>query len=180
MEALGCQFNFLGRKKDTLKSEFIAFIKEQIDKGNPVIALGIIGPPEACILTGYFDGGDTLLGWNFFQDNPEYNPNVTFDESGYFITKHWWDNPDTIAVISLEPSGHKKFDVKTILNNALEAMAGRKDGAYAKGLLAYEAWEKAVRNDEEQSLYICFGLFMAERAGRSTYLTCRTFHDFIS
>ncbi len=42
VEALGCKYKLLGRKKDTQKSEFIAFIKEQIDKGNPVIALGLL------------------------------------------------------------------------------------------------------------------------------------------
>ena len=54
------------------KSEFISFIKAKIDSGFPCIALGIIGPPEACIITGYRNNGDVLLGWNFFQDNPEY------------------------------------------------------------------------------------------------------------
>lgn len=48
------------------KAEFIDFIKKQIDKGYPCIALGIIGPPEACILTGYKDNGNILLRWNFF------------------------------------------------------------------------------------------------------------------
>lgn len=149
IEAIGCHFNLLNRKKDTQKSEFIAFIKEQIDKGNPVIALGMIGPPEACIVTGYRDRGETLLGWSFFQDNPEFNSDMSFDESGYFITERWWDNPDTIAVMSLEPANREMLDVKTILNNALEVMEGRKDGNYVKGLLAYDAWASAVGNDSE-------------------------------
>lgn len=150
IESTGCSFRFLGRENST-KEEFIAFIKPQIDKGIPVIALRIIGPPEACIVTGYRNGGNTLLGWNFFQDNPELNRDVTFDQSGYFITDRWWDNPETLAVMALEPADTGKADVKTILNNAIDAMTGRKCGVYAKGLLAYEAWIKAVADDSDFS-----------------------------
>lgn len=64
--------------------------------------------------------------WNFFQDNPEFNRDITIDESGYFISEHWWDNMDTVAVMALVPTDSKKADIKTILNNAIEAMKGRK------------------------------------------------------
>jgi len=150
IESIGCSFRILGRGNST-KDDFIAFIKSQIDKGIPVIALGIIGPPEACIVTGYRDGGNTLLGWNFFQDNPEFNRDVTFDQSGYFITGRWWENPETLAVMALEPAGGEKAGIKTILANAVDAMTGRKCGRYAKGLLAYDAWIKAVANDNDFS-----------------------------
>lgn len=76
---------------------------------------------------------------------------MTFDETGYFITDSWWDNPDTVAVMSLEPADGKKADVKTILENAVEAMTGRKCGNYAKGLWAYDSWIKAVENDSDFS-----------------------------
>lgn len=162
VEAIGCSFRVLGREKNTQKSEFVTFIKQQIDKGNPVIALGIIGPPEACIITGYRNGGETLLGWNFFQDNPEFNSGIAFDESGYFITEHWWDNPDTVAVMSVEPTDGNKADIKRILNNGIEAMAARKAGNYAKGLMAYDAWIKAVEDDAEFSEGLILPL-LAER-----------------
>ncbi len=150
IESLGCSYSLLDRESST-KEEFIKFNKSQIDKGNPVIALGIIGPPEACIITGYRNGGDTLLGWSFFQDNPEYNRDITFDEAGYYITQRWWDNPDTLAVMALEPTDAKKADIKTILTNAIDVMTGRKCGNYAKGLSAYDAWIKAVENDKDFS-----------------------------
>lgn len=162
IEALGCNFKLLGRDNNTRKSDFIAFIKSQIDKGNPVIALGIIGPPEACIITGYRNNGETLLGWNFFQDNPEFNRDVKLDESGYFITDSWWDNPNTLAVMALEPHDGKMADIKTVLKNGIEAMEGRKSGKYAKGLLAYDAWAKAVENDSDFSEDLILPL-LAER-----------------
>ena len=67
--AAGRSHRFLGRNGGSVKVEFVDFITAEIDQGRPVIALGIIGPPEACIITGYRDGGQTLLGWNFFQEN---------------------------------------------------------------------------------------------------------------
>lgn len=147
IESLGCEYNLIGRTPKTNKSEFNDFIKAKIDAGMPIIARGIIGPPETCIITGYRDRGDTLLGWNFFQDNPEFASGVTFDESGYFITDKWWENPNTNAVMSLGENTKGKFTPKMILQNAIEVMTGRKWNHYAKGISAYDAWAKAVLND---------------------------------
>jgi hypothetical protein len=148
IESLGCDYNLIGRTPRTEKADFISFIKAKINAGYPCIALGVIGPPEACIITGYRDEGNTLLGWNFFQDNPEMAAGVTFDESGYFITDKWWENTDTKAVMSLGVKTKDKFTPKLILQNAIEAMTGRNWKHYAKGIFAYDAWAKAVLNDE--------------------------------
>jgi hypothetical protein len=162
IEALGCEFSILYRKESNSKEAFMTFIKEQIDKGNPVIALGIVGPPEACIVTGYQKGGQTLLGWNFFQDNPEFNGGISFDESGYFVTDEWWENADTLAVMSLTPKTSPKKDIKTILLHTIDAMTGRKSGNYAKGLWAYDAWIQALANDNDFSDSLILPL-LAER-----------------
>jgi hypothetical protein len=42
-----------GKSPSVQKEDFMAFIRNEIDQGNPVIALGIIGPPEACVIAGY-------------------------------------------------------------------------------------------------------------------------------
>jgi len=44
-------------------------IIESIDQGKPLIALGVVGPPEACIITGYDENGDGLRGFGVFQTN---------------------------------------------------------------------------------------------------------------
>ena len=147
IESIGCEYNLLGRTPQMEKSEFISFIKTKIDSGYPCIALGIIGPPEACIITGYRDNGNVLLGWNFFQDNPEYNTKMRIDESGYFISEQWWENTETKAVMSLGEITKDRFTPKMILQNAIEVMTGRNWKKYAKGILAYDAWAKAVLND---------------------------------
>jgi len=147
VESLGCEFEMINRSEATEKQEFIDFIVHKINAGIPVIARGVIGPPEECIITGYREGGNTLLGWNFFQDNPMFNGGVAFDESGYFITDKWWENPDTNAVMSVGDVTKEKFSPKIILSNAIEVMTGRVVGSYAKGIAAYDAWAKAILDD---------------------------------
>jgi len=91
-------FSFLGREEDTTKEDFISFIKKHIDEGYPCIALGIIDPLEACIITGYRNNGEELLGWNFFQEDPEFSSGIKIYESGYFICSNWWENTDTFLM----------------------------------------------------------------------------------
>lgn len=143
-KALGREFFFLGREKDTTKEEFISFIKTHIDEGYPCIALGIIGPPEACIITGYRKNGEELLGWNFFQNDPEFAADVVHDECGYFINDTWWENSDTQAVMCMGAVAGKKISTKQILKNAVRALEGREEGAYSKGINAYDAWKMAL------------------------------------
>lgn len=149
LESLGCEYNLIGRSSTTKKSEFLNFIKAKIDKGIPVIARGVIGPPEAGIITGYRDNGDTLLGWSVFQDYPEFAANVRFDESGYYIAKQWWENKDTNAVMSFGEITGERFTVKTIVENAIEVMTPRRKGKYAKAGYAYDAWKKAMLDESQ-------------------------------
>jgi hypothetical protein len=164
-EALGRDFDMLARatntcgiefsncKKSDNKDDFIRFIKEQIDKGFPCIALGIIGPPEACIITGYRENGAVLLGWNFFQDMSEFASHIKTDESGYYITDKWWENECTLAVMSMGEVTRPLVSTKTILENAIRVMTGRYDKKsgciYAKGIAAYDEWKKAILKESE-------------------------------
>lgn len=164
-EALGRDFDMLARatntcgiefsncKKSDNKDDFIRFIKEQIDKGFPCIALGIIGPPEACIIAGYRENGAVLLGWNFFQDMSEFASHIKTDESGYYITDKWWENECTLAVMSMGEVTRPLVSTKTILENAIRVMTGRYDKKsgciYAKGIAAYDEWKKAILKESE-------------------------------
>lgn len=148
IEALGREFEILGRDKETKKEEFIQFIKKHIDEGYPCIALGIIGPPEACLITGYRDNGETLLGWNFFQDDPDFAGCVRKDENGYFVSDKWWENPDTQAVMCMGPIIGEKISEKQIINNAKRILSGRKENAYCKGIDAYAAWAAMLGDDK--------------------------------
>jgi hypothetical protein len=148
-QAAGRSYKMIERDKNTKKEKFIQLIKEEIDGGRPVIAIGIIGPPEACIITGYRDNGNTLLGWNFFQENPEFASDVEIDESGYFISNKWWENQDTLAVMSVGEEKQEQADIKEILQNALWILTEEKVGDYAGGQAAFDAWASAL-SDERQ------------------------------
>ncbi len=144
MRAIGRSLKLLERTPDTGKEEFKAFIREEIDSGHPVIALGIIGPPEACVIAGYREGGETLLGWNCFQEYPEYQNSVQIETNGYFVTSNWWENPETQALIATGAPAAVPFSLKEALEIATEVLAGRMCDSYAKGLLAYDAWKEAL------------------------------------
>jgi len=172
MNAIGCKYNLLGRTAKSKKEDFIQFIKEQIDSGFPCIALGIIGPPEACIITGYRDNGRTLLGWNFFQDYPENGSCVKTDESGYFITDKWWENTDTKAVMSTSQGSDETITFKNIVENAAAALEGRTNGKYAKGIYAYDAWKKAILNDSEFSESVIMPLLVEKLMCQGDAMDC--------
>jgi hypothetical protein len=105
------------------------------------------------VIAGYRDGGDTLLGWNFFQAFPEFAGGVGFDPSGYFITAKWWDDPanETVAAIAFGPAVTGKFSMPEILQGAVLAMTPRCAGKYEKGAFAYDAWAQMIGNDREFS-----------------------------
>ncbi len=146
-KALGREFSMLGRTESTTKEEFISFIKKHIDEGYPCIAQGIIGPPEACIITGYRDNGNTLLGWNFFQNDPAFGGNVQFDESGYFVSDSWWENKDTQSVMCLGPVEGELLSVNEVIKTAVSVMTGRKDREYRKGVSGFAAWTKMLSDE---------------------------------
>ena len=144
LRSMGCCFKTVGRTAETSKEEFMDFICREIDEGNPVIALGIIGPPEAGIVAGYRDGGQTLVGWNVFQDYPENGSAVHYEENGYYATDAWWENPDTQGLFATGGADAEPFEPLEVLKNAIEALEGRMCGSYAKGICAYGAWKEAL------------------------------------
>ena len=146
-KALGREFSMLDRTESTTKEDFINFIKQHIDEGYPCIAQGIIGPPEACIITGYRNNGYTLLGWNFFQNDPAFGGEVQFDDCGYFICDNWWENTDTQSVMCLGPVIGAAHSTKEIIKNAVTIMTPREDGSYQKGSAGFSAWAKMLCDD---------------------------------
>lgn len=143
-KAVGREFFFLGREETTKKEEFVSFIKHHLGKGYPVIALGIIGPPEPCIVAGCEADGSAVMGWNFFQQDPEFAPRVKIMENGYFWTDQWWENTDTQALMCLgQKEGMPRGD-EEIVKMAVEVMSGREEHSYAKGIQAYDAWRRML------------------------------------
>ena len=156
VEALGRGFRMLwrvgnawGHPGEATKEDVKAFITEQIDLGHPVISLGPIGPAEAGIIAGYSNGGNALLGWSLFQWDGD---GMGRDEEGYFITDKYWDEGDFVAVMSLGDVAGPRFGAKEILRNAIDALEGRLEEKYAKGIAAYDAWKAALLAAGENDL----------------------------
>lgn len=172
MRVMERELKFISRMPETKKEDFKDFICREIDAGNPVIALGIIGPPEACIITGYGDGGNALMGWNVFQEYPEYQARVRFERNGYFITEDWWENPDTTALIATGTENRPPLTPREVLQIAAEALEGRMCGPYAKGILAYDAWRRALLCDRDFPADIVFSLLVERMMCHGDAMDC--------
>ena len=66
-----------------------------------------------------------LMGWNVFQEYPEYQASTRFEENGYFLTGDWWENPDTTALIATGTESVPPLTSIEALKNAAEALEGR-------------------------------------------------------
>ncbi|MCL2549152.1 MAG: hypothetical protein FWE76_08320, partial [Symbiobacteriaceae bacterium] len=124
---------------DLLRQRIVA----SIDAGIPVLAFGIIGPPECSIICGYEDAGTTMLGWSHFQSRDPAN----LASNGMFTTSKWYDGLWKIVICG-KPSGAQR-DLKEIIQHGLTIATatslGKNDntgeeGLYAAGLAAYDAW----------------------------------------
>jgi hypothetical protein len=137
--------------EDYLRSRIIESIR---DRGRPVIAHGVVGPPEECIITGYDEHGDVLIGWNFFQDAPDCNVGVEFEPSGYFRKRHWFDETWGLLLIGDKQEPPPLGQVyREALRWALKVV--RTPATYGdrhSGLAAYEAWAEHLLRDEEFSM----------------------------
>lgn len=135
------------------KPAFVELIKDEIEAGRPMIGFGIIGPPEACIIAGYRNGGEILLGWNFFQDMPEYSAGIEKEPCGYFVRDGWYEHPDTLGVVALgEKRGEPKVEGLLVdtLTYALDVMeTPRAADERASGFAAYDAWANDLLNESE-------------------------------
>lgn len=147
-KALGREFSFLGRKEETTRKEFLDFMKAAVVKGYPVIALGIIGPPEPCIVAGFESDGDVVMGWNFFQNDPEFANDVDRMDNGYFRCGAWWENTDTQAVMYIGEKKEASYTDKEIIKMALQIMEAREENTYAKGIRAYQAWKDMLLQEK--------------------------------
>lgn len=147
-KALGREFSFLGRNESTTKEMFTAYMKEAIAKGYPVIALGIIGPPEPCIIAGYEADGEVVTGWNFFQNDSEFASSLRTADNGYFLCDTWWENTDTQAVMHFGAVSGERAQLKDIIRMAADIMEARGEHTYAKGIRAYDAWKEMLLDEK--------------------------------
>jgi hypothetical protein len=126
-------------------------IESIFEKRRPVIAQGVVGPPESCLVAGYDENGEVLIGWSFFQDFPPFNAGVEFDALGYFRKRDWFrDTPSLILIGDKNPRPPRHEVYPRALAWALDVVRRPvvSDGRHS-GLAAYTAWAEGILNDGE-------------------------------
>ena len=158
--AAGYAFEWLEKASDPgNEALFRQRIIDSLHNGRPVIGYGVIGPPEACLITGYDAGGDVLIGWSFFQGIPEFNVGVAFEPSGQFRKRNWF--PDTACLLFVGEKGERpplvasyRAALKWLLKVARTPLVRTEPDApdwyqeRSNGLAAYEAWAEHLLLDE--------------------------------
>ena len=127
------------------KSAFRRNIVQSIRSGKPVLAFGVVGPPEVSIVTGYDEGGDVLIGWSCFQGEL---PKDQLEPNGAFRQRDWFAK--TRGLILVEPVLDEP-DVERTRRAGLEwayrVMTLPKTKTHVFGLDAYKGWAEAMLKD---------------------------------
>jgi hypothetical protein len=151
LQATRYAYEILGKGQGT-EDLFRRRIVESIrDRGRPVLAFGVVGPPECCIIAGYDEGGDVLVGWSFFQGFPEFADALEFEPSGYFRKRDWFG--DTEGLVLIGDRGERP-PLRETYRQALEwgiqvIRTPVTRGDRHNGLAAYAVWVDHLLMDEE-------------------------------
>ncbi len=125
-------------------------ITTSIDQGLPVLALGVIGPPECCIVTGYDEDGKALVGYNYFQEHAQ-EEGLEIEPGGSFRKRGWYNNtPAYFLLRSRKSVIPDRALYKDILKRAVELARKRTTPDRINGLDAYRAWADQLLRDEEE------------------------------
>lgn len=133
------------RKEDKKndKELFKKAVMYSINRGIPVLAFGVIGPPECCIITGYQDQGKTVVGWNYFQDDLSYNDDVSIMGNGYFKKSNWFQETVYLIIINNKYSHFDKLiGIKSILKWAVHIMETKELYGRYSGFKALDVWQR--------------------------------------
>ncbi len=129
---------------------FRASIRASLSAGKPVIGFGVIGPPECCLVTGYDEGGDVLIGWSFFQGMCDFNPEGEFEPDGTFRKRRWFQNTPGLLVIGEKTPRPPCGEVyREALRWGLTVMRTADVKGRAAGHAAYDAWAEHMLRDED-------------------------------
>lgn len=120
---------------------------EAIGNGRPLIALGLTDVPEAALICGCDENGDTLYGWSHFQSGMETI------ENGMFAAKDWTEK--TWELIIPKKRVGRQMDLNEVLGQGLRIMEQSSVEGYAAGQAAYDRWISAIETcaGDEKRIY---------------------------
>lgn len=125
------------------EARFRAEIIESLQRGVPVLAFGVIGPPECCIIAGHDD--DALIGWNFFAHVPPWDAGVAFEPNGMFRKQAWF--PETHSLLLIGDPVEPAFDLIDTLRWAVTVARQPSIWGDASGHAAYDAWTEQLTEE---------------------------------
>ena len=133
------------------ESYFRNRIIESISRsGRPVIANGVVGPPVDCLVTGFDQGGEVVIGWSFFQGAKEFNADVEFEKSGCFRKPNWFKDTHRLIILGEKKQRPQMESIyRDSLHWALKVIRTPALNDRHNGLAAYRAWSEAIRRDDE-------------------------------
>lgn len=124
-------------------------IMASIDAGRPALAFGVVGPPECALITGYDEGGEVLIGWSYFQDDPEFNTGLTFEPNGCFRKRDWFRDTLSLIVVGERLADHDPYrGDREALEWALQVARTPEVMGRHAGPAAYTAWAAQINDDE--------------------------------
>ena len=172
--ALGYGYTFLpdfDRQNRALsEAQYRDRIVASIDAGRPVLAVGIVGPPEVCVVAGYSSGGEVLYGRSYFQEQDPGDVDVFRDDEwfgtlrpetvkGYFRSDDWYqhiyglilvgDKVETPAPTeALRDSLAWAIELARVAERPLHYGGDESPFCYS-GLAAYDQMAAAILRDED-------------------------------
>ncbi len=158
--ALGYEYDLIQKTGSADEDLFRRSILESLQAGAPVLAYGVIGPPEPCIVTGYSPQDDALIGWNYFQNMPSFASGVSYEPGGEFHKTNWYADTHSLIVIHarrphppLKETYLKAFQwLAEVIRTPMvrpEADAPETFRLRHNGLAAYSAWAEHLLRDED-------------------------------
>ena len=162
------------------RADWRARIIESIRAGRPVLAFGVVGPPEVSIITGFDEGGDVMVGWSCHQGGLR---KAQLEPNGMFRQRDGFAKTQGLMLIQDKP---RKPDfarvVRVALRGACRVSTLPKSKTHLFGYAAYRAWAAAMLHDAEfpgndakalqsRRFTVWDGLIMlAERDAAATFL----------
>ncbi len=115
-----------------------------ISSGRPVVAAGITGTCDVCLLTGFGDRGDIVLGWSI---SPGGDPGILFEPDRRLRFDDWYPTTNWMVFV-----GEKREQAPVpgaraaALKRAVGDLTTSLSGSCIVGPAAFESWARALRD----------------------------------
>ncbi len=122
------------------------------DRRTPAVGLGVFGPAEPFLITGYERDGEILLGWSHFQHERQDDPRLSLAPSGEFRLSDWYPVLDGVGLVTGRTSPPAPGPIyAAAITRAVAEVGTRGTPEDALGMAAMEAWAGLLEDDSSRS-----------------------------